>query len=178
VASQLLERRAALSGDEREQVREIGSIAQITQEMMREIVWMLNPTNDRVEDLVLKMKEVVPRLLPGVGLEFRVSGDRLPARMSIDFKRNVFLVFKEAVHNIMRHANATNVTIEVRNDNGSFRMQISDNGRGFDTARAKRGNGLANMQRRATQLAGSVRVDSGPAKGTTVTLETENHANT
>ncbi|HTK82911.1 MAG TPA: two-component regulator propeller domain-containing protein [Bacteroidota bacterium] len=178
VTSQLLERRTAtsLSGNDREQIREIGAVAQNTQEMMRDIVWMLNPSNDHIEDLVLKMKEVAARLLPGQPCEFNVSAAKLSRQTSIDFKRNVFLVFKEALHNTVRHSSATQVIVDLHTENGSFTLQVRDNGNGFDPSVVKRGNGLSNMQRRAAQLKGLVTVESSPGNGTTVRLTIENHA--
>ena len=180
ITSQLLERRATstLSGTDREHIREIGNVARSTQEMMRDIVWMLNPGNDHVDDLMLKMKEVAQRLMPDRRCEFRVFSDKLVSRTSIEFKRNVILVLKEALHNVVRHSAATSVVIDARSENKSFELRITDNGGGFDRHLVNRGNGLANMQRRASQLGGLLTVQSSPGNGTTVSLKIKNHVNT
>jgi two-component sensor histidine kinase len=177
VVSQIMERQGSLSDQDRAQLREIGSIATSTQEMMRDIVWMLNPKNDTLDDFLLRMKEVAARLLPDIRHTFIVPHGKLLDKVSIEFKRNVFLIFKEALNNIVRHARATEAVIRVEQANGVFRLEIRDDGNGFDVAKARRGNGLANLRRRAGQVGGTIDVSSKPGGGTVVTLTVKNHAN-
>lgn len=178
VSTQILERRLrnTLPDPDREHIREIGSVAQSTQEMMRDIVWMLNPSHDRFGDLVLKMKGVAASLLGNREYEFHVSPEDSPDTLSIDFKRNVFLIYKEALNNIVRHSSATRVVIDIKRQNGSFTFRISDNGKGFDTSIAETGSGLSSMRRRADHLPGILTVQSSPGEGTTISLRIKNNA--
>ena len=177
IASQIMERQASLSPKERSQLKEIGIIATTTQEMMRDIVWMLNPKNDSLDDFVLKMKEVTSQLLQDIRYTFVVPEERLLDKVSIEFKRNVFLIFKESLNNIVRHSFASEVSIAVKQENGTFTLQIEDNGKGFEGNRTFPGSGLANIRRRALQMGGAMDIHSAAGKGTTITLSVKNHAN-
>jgi len=95
----------------------------------------------------------------------------LPAgRLPVDRQRDLILMFKEALHNIMRHAAATGVDIRLTQSNTQLSVILRDNGRGFDPAAATDGMGLTNLQRRAAKHGGSVRIDTAPAQGTTLTI--------
>ena len=176
VASQIMEREGSVPDGLRTQLKEIGAVAAASQEMMRDIVWMLNPSHDSLDDFLLKMKDVATRLLAGVTWTFVAPKERLLEKVSIEFKRNVFLIFKESLNNIVRHSRATQVTIEVSQSGGAFTMRIRDNGRGFDAQAAFPGSGIANLRRRAEQIGGELEVMSDPAQGTTVSLSVQNHA--
>ena len=177
VASQIMERQASLSAKERSQLKEIGLIATTTQEMMRDIVWMINPKNDSLDDFVLKMKEVTSQLLQDMQYTFVVPEERLLNKVSIEFKRNVFLIFKESLNNILRHSSASEVSIAVKQENNTFTLQIEDNGKGFEENRTFPGSGLANIRHRASQIGGVMDIHSAAGKGTTITLSVKNHAN-
>ena len=178
VSTQILERRlnAVLPDADKEHIHEIGVVARSTQEMMRDIVWMLNPSHDRFGDLVLKMKDVASGLLGERDCEFTVSPQDSPDILSIDFKRNVFLIYKEALNNIVRHSSATRIVVEIIRRNGSFVLKVADNGKGFDTGPGRSGSGLTSMRRRAAQLGGSLIVRSASGEGTTVILDVKNGA--
>ena len=79
-------------------------------------------------------------------------------------------MFKEILHNIITHAQATRVEIEVEISRRQFLLRVRDNGVGFDEAHVRRGNGLKNLRRRAAELRGSVEILSPPKGGTTVTV--------
>ena len=177
IASQIMQRESSLSDRELNQLAEIRQVASDTQEMMRDIVWMLNPGNDSLDDFLLKMKEVAVRLLGETRYTFLAPGEKLLDRVSIEFKRNVFLIFKESLNNIIRHSMATEVAIEVQQDHGMFTLHIRDNGRGFDIDGAVTGSGLANLRRRAKLIDGKLDITSAAGKGTTMTLTVKNHAN-
>jgi signal transduction histidine kinase len=177
IASQIMQRESSLSERDQQQLAEIRQVATSTQEMMRDIVWMLNPKNDSVDDFLLKMKEVAARLLPDIRYTFRAPGEKLLDRVSIDFKRNIFLIYKESLNNIVRHSSATEVAIEVKQGHDMFTMHIHDNGRGFDINQTVSGSGLANLRRRAELMGGKLDITSDTGKGTSITLAVKNHAN-
>jgi signal transduction histidine kinase len=94
-------------------------------------------------------------------------------------RREVFLIFKESLTNIAKHAGATNVAMEFNIAQHNLRLSITDNGHGFDpeligptlAARGKGGHGIFSMKKRAAELNGSLEIRSGPGGGTTITLE-------
>jgi signal transduction histidine kinase/ligand-binding sensor domain-containing protein len=177
VVSQLLERQESLEEQDRTRIKDIGAITAITQEMLRDIVWMLNPKNDSVEDLLLKMKEYAGRLLHNMDYTFYAPPENLADKLSIEFKRNIYLIFKETLNNIVKHASATDVGIEVRQENHVFSLKIVDNGTGFSSNGTNSGNGLTNIYRRAAHIKAKVHISSVPGEGTTIALSVKNHSN-
>ena len=88
----------------------------------------------------------------------------------MDVLRHVFLLYKEALHNVAKHARATCVAIEVRDERGLFVLTIRDDGVGFREDEVRRGHGLASMRRRADQVSGRIEIESAPGNGTTLTF--------
>jgi ligand-binding sensor domain-containing protein len=152
-----------------EEVSEIRRIAIQTIGSLRDIVWFLDPASDSMGDLIIRMKETARTMLPGIAFEFRSAG-RDGSRTSLELRRNVFLMFKEILHNIAKHAHATRVEIEVEVTPRQFRLRVSDNGIGFEETRVHSGNGLKNLRRRAADLRGSMNLESRTGHGTIVTL--------
>jgi signal transduction histidine kinase len=105
----------------------------------------------------------------GVQLRFESSGDAT-LRLSADVRRHVFLMFKETLNNVVRHAGATVVCVQVTVGARQLRVVVTDDGRGFDTARNTEGQGLRNLERRTSSLGGSLQVTSSPGTGTRVAL--------
>ena len=92
------------------------------------------------------------------------------AELTDDKKHAVVQITREALSNIVRHANATEVYIDLHEDASYLTLVISDNGQGFNTAEISAGNGLHNMRQRVTQLGGAIEIISHPGRGTTLTL--------
>jgi signal transduction histidine kinase len=97
--------------------------------------------------------------------------------LGANIRREVFLVFKESVNNMIKHSGLTESEIEFVVDEREFTLTISDNGKGFDPANESDGHGLMSMRERTHAIGGQLKVDSKPAKGTTITLTVprENH---
>jgi two-component sensor histidine kinase len=150
------------------------AIARISRESvasMSDIVWAIDPRRDTHHDLIRRMRQFAIDMLGGARAEVRfvVSGEDQPRRVGPDFRRQVFLVFKEAVHNAARHSGCSKAEIEIMMDRNGITLRIQDDGTGFDIESDSQGQGLASMRRRAESLGGHVEVMSGNL-GTTVTL--------
>jgi signal transduction histidine kinase len=91
-------------------------------------------------------------------------------RLGADVRRQVFLIYKEALNNVVRHSAATEATIELRVTGQSLALKLSDNGRGFDVKTPAEGQGVTSLKARAHQLGGTLDVRSSPGSGTTLTL--------
>lgn len=170
VASQIMQRRSGLTDDQRSHLDELRSTATRTQEMLRDIVWLLSPRNDSFDDFVLKLREIAGRLLPETPCTFDVSGGEEWERLGLEFKRNVVLFLKEVLNNVARHASAGKVEVEMKLSGAMFSLRVRDNGRGFRTDTHPSGNGLLNLRQRALSLGGSVTINSAPGKGTDIGL--------
>ncbi|MFN7997591.1 MAG: two-component regulator propeller domain-containing protein [Bryobacteraceae bacterium] len=152
----------------------LADIAGISRELvdsMSDIVWATDPERDHLSDLVHRMRRFASDILSPleIGLVFRSleSGDDLP--MDADLRRQIFLIFKEALHNIVRHSGARSVHIDLRLESGLLRLTVEDDGRGFDAAREQDGHGLRSMRERTRKGGGEIDIRSGPG-GTTLAL--------
>lgn len=149
---------------------QVRSIALETIDTLRDIVWFLDPKHDRLSDLVTRLNETARNMLARVAFQFEQNGDFHSAKLPLAFRRNVPPLFKEALHNILKHAQATEVRIMVRRWEDQFQFSVADNGRGFDEPATPSGNGLKNMRRRAADIGGRLEIASRRGDGTTLTL--------
>jgi signal transduction histidine kinase len=106
----------------------------------------------------------------GIDLRFQADDCEEQRHTSSDFRRQLYLIFKEAVNNASRHSACTQARVEMHVWKGRMELRISDNGRGFELSTAGTGNGLVNMQRRATGLGGTLQLQSEPGRGTDLKL--------
>jgi ligand-binding sensor domain-containing protein/signal transduction histidine kinase len=138
------------------------------------IVWAVNPKNDTLDHLVGFICRVCTEFLARSRVSCRLDlPDELPARpVSPELRHHVFLVVREAVTNVVKHASATCVKITVTLDGDLLRFRVENDGRGFAVPEAEAGerNGLKNMRSRIEELGGSFRVESQADAGTTLEL--------
>ena len=88
----------------------------------------------------------------------------------MDVRKNLYLIFKEATNNMVKYAGADKASFSISGKKGNLTMLIRDNGKGFDTSKESKGNGLKNMQRRAAEIGAKLLIESEPGKGTTIQL--------
>ncbi len=139
---------------------------------MQDIIWTINTRHDQLEDLVTRMRSFGIRMMEARQIDFvvRVSDGFRPARLNISQRRNIYLVFKEAINNAIKYSDCSRVTLFLTIRSGHLKMIIEDNGKGFDPNHAEQGNGLENMEQRATEIGGTLQLRSRPGKGTCVEL--------
>jgi ligand-binding sensor domain-containing protein len=151
---------------------EIAGISRELIDSMSDIVWAINPEHDRVSDLSHRMRRFAADLLgaQGIALGFQASAAGDDSGIGANARRQVWLVFKEAVHNAARHSGATRVDVELSAAGGDLVLRVTDDGRGFEAAAPVEGNGLASMRRRARDAGGALVLESAPGRGTRLTL--------
>ncbi|HEY4109136.1 sensor histidine kinase [Puia sp.] len=154
---------------------EITGIRRYSHEMidkMGEIVWALNERNDSLSDLLSYTRSYAAEYLlqGGIRCQVETPADLPSGFVSGEFRRNVYLTIKEALHNIVKHAQAEQVDIRMAVQPGKFLLiTIADDGIGFDRERIRPfANGINNMQRRIRDLGGTLAIFTGP--GTTIRL--------
>src|SRR5207253_3013310 len=115
---------------------------------MSDIVWAINPNKDHLRDLIQRMRRFASDLFTARQIEFTFTapGEEQALKIGADLRRQVFLIFKEAVNNIARHSACTEARIEMRIENGSLMIKVADNGAGFDPAEMSDGHGLQSMR--------------------------------
>lgn len=141
-------------------------------ENMRDMIWALNPENATLANLVARMREYTTDYLEDFAIEITYSIPKNIPQTPIksEINRALFLVVKEAVTNISKHANATKIDFKIAISENYLRVQIKDNGCGFENQKTS-GNGLKNMQSRIEEVGGRTEVDSKVGSGTRVKIE-------
>lgn len=157
----------------REELEEIRRVAASTAASMHDIVWLISPGQKSLGDLIARLRETAACMLVGIGYSFETEApDHADAAsgLPLETQRELFLIFKEALHNIRRHAAATAVNLNLTLAAGVLTLVIRDNGRGFDQASPTTGFGLSNMRRRAAACRGKLEITSAPGSGSVLTL--------
>jgi nitrate/nitrite-specific signal transduction histidine kinase len=138
----------------------IGSVSRELAESMNDIVWSVNPRRDHLSDLVQRMRRFSSDVLGGGNIDFHFRA-RVPEEsilVAVDVRREVYLIFKEAVNNLARHSGCTRADVEISIEHSSLNVQIEDNGKGLCEGRNNAGNGLWSMKQRAQRIGGGHRV--------------------
>lgn len=151
-------------------LQRISQSATALSESMQDIIWAMKSRNDYLEDVASRMTEFGLRLLEARGIRFVTRIDEhFPVRRLLpEQRRNLYLIFKEAINNAAKYAAATEVELEFSAAGGVLTLAISDNGEGFDPESKESGNGLYNMRQRAAEIGGKLEIVSAPGKGTRV----------
>jgi signal transduction histidine kinase len=152
----------------------LSDIAGISRELvdsMSDIVWAINPEHDRMGNLVHRMRRFATDVLGGQGiaLRFRSSVTDEDLKISAEVRRQLYLIFKESIHNVVRHSGAGRVEVALDGVKDGLTLTVTDDGEGFDAAAEHEGHGLRSMRRRAAAMGGLVELASSPGRGTTVT---------
>ena len=156
-----------------EQLIKIRRQAQKTMDSMSDIVWSINPYYDNFESMLARMKEFAAEMCEPkqIALQFDVAKELETVSFDTDKRKNIFLIFKEAVNNAVKYSNCNLLVIRFsKSRDKDFIMIVHDNGNGFDEVLIKKGNGLRNMKARAIDIGGQLNVQSIEGQGTTVEL--------
>lgn len=148
----------------------IAAIARESVASMNDIVWAIAPENDSLIDLTRRMRRHAEEVF--AFREIELDFNAVPVadlKLSVGVRRDVLLIFKEAVSNAAKHSGCTRVEIDFRCERSVLSLKIKDDGRGFDAGESYDGQGLRSMTRRARALGGQLRIDA--SDGTTVALE-------
>src|SRR5215471_4145073 len=118
---------------------------------MSDIVWSINPQKDHLSDLIQRMRRFASDTLSAseVALRFTAPDDGADIRLGADVRREVFLIFKESVNNVVRHSCASEAEIDFVLTSDSLSLMVKDNGKGFDPSNDENGHGFASMRERA-----------------------------
>jgi signal transduction histidine kinase len=152
----------------------MASTARQAVKSLDEIVWAVNPRNDTLAHLVDYTGQFAADYLRAAGVRCLLDlPEHAPQReISSAVRHNIFLVVKEALQNIVKHARATEVWLRINATGQSLRIVIGDNGGGFESAPENAlADGLRNMQQRMNELGGECRIQSRVGAGTEIIVE-------
>ena len=156
-----------------ELVGQIATMSRLGIKSLDEIVWAVNPRNDTLQDLLDYAGQYAVDFLQTAGIRCRVDFPNTPPAREIpaDVRHGLFLAVKEALHNIIKHAQAREVWLRVSVTDSALQWVIEDNGRGFDQSPSDaRADGVRNMRQRLAELGGGCSVESRPGAGTRISL--------
>jgi ligand-binding sensor domain-containing protein/signal transduction histidine kinase len=160
----------------------IQSIAHTSRELLKtmdEIVWVVNPRNDTLENLTAYLSHYAVEYFQNTSIEceLQLPPDIPQLPVSSETRHNLFLTFEESLNNVLKHSAATNVKVAMAVTALVFELKITDNGKGFDMPAenrpahgARAGNGLKNMRQRLSAIGGQCAVSSHPGAGACVTI--------
>lgn len=173
ILSEVMKKRDQDPDERRRIISKISGISDIVVDEMNDIIWALNPKNDNLPSFITYLRQNASEYLSSTGIEpeFSLPGDYPPVPMSSEQRRNLYLVVKEAIHNIVKHSDATSAGVHVFWSDSCLGISITDNGKGFDVgALSNAGNGMTTMRRRVESLNGKFGIISGPGEGTRVSI--------
>lgn len=155
---------------------DFGSVARMSRELVAalyETVWAVSPENDHLDSLASYLCQLANQMCEQAHLKCRLEVPDFPTDFPVNsqIRHNLVMAVKESIHNTVRHAQATEVSLCVRFDAGRLSVDVTDNGKGFDVSAKRSGNGVRNIERRMATIGGHAAVNSQPNAGTHVHLE-------
>jgi len=153
-----------------EDLGEVESIARESSLAMRDIVWLLERRQDSIGDLVQRMRETAGRLLREVNYTIECSSLKVESKLTLDAKRHLFLFYKEAVHNVVKHSHASHVVIRLGDQGERLFLEVSDDGVGLPQHGGSRVSSVQKLEERARVLEGQLQIESENGVGTLLRL--------
>jgi len=145
-------------------------------EAMNDIVWAVNADNDDMASVVKRMQAFAVSVTEARGCKLHMHADEdlKNRRLEMTQRKDLYLIFKEAVNNAMKYSGCLNLRVDLIREGGGILMRIQDDGRGFDPLAGNGsvggGNGVGNMRVRAATIPGTLTINSEVGQGTTVEL--------
>ena len=137
-----------------------------------DIVWNISPKNDALASLIARMTRYSSELFEAKQINYQFTIPEYIEQLSLTMeqRRNVYLVFKESVNNLVKYSQCTHATVSISIEHKTLLLAIEDNGQGFDPKARPDRNGIYNLQERAAELRGTIEIHSEPGKGTRIVL--------
>ncbi len=150
----------------------IGTNAHKMLEKIDDIVWVVNPTNDKFQNLGLRIREYAIPLFESKNIKPEIHFDKQmnTLQLPMEVRRNIYLIAKEAINNAIKYSGCKSVKIFFRQEFPGLIMEISDDGNGFNPEAPTSRNGIKNMKLRASQVNSLIEIKSAPGMGTQITL--------
>lgn len=146
-------------------------------ESMSDIVWAINPQNDTVEKVIYKMKEFAGEVLEPLNIdyEFKEEGNFSDAKLTLEKRKDLFLIFKEAINNAAKYSRCSFINIVLKYDGNTIELHVKDNGLGFDQEKVRKGNGLQNIYARSQNMLAALQYKTSIGTGTDMQLSVPSH---
>jgi ligand-binding sensor domain-containing protein/two-component sensor histidine kinase len=141
-------------------------------EKMDDIVWSISTRNDTVGLLFIRIQQFASSVLEAKDIEYEVNIPEKLKGMKLDMQRrqHIYLILKEAINNLIKYSECTTVSINAGYAGGKLKIEVTDDGKGFDPEKIQPGNGLYNMKKRTAAMNGRLLIATAPCGGTKITL--------
>jgi signal transduction histidine kinase/ligand-binding sensor domain-containing protein len=160
--------------DEKKLVRQIKQNAQEVYSGTKDILWALDPKSDNLYEILTHIKNFGIELFQDTAVEFefaKIDASLLNIRLPMEYSRNMTMIYKELLNNVLKHASASMVKLTLTNlTRNNIIITLKDNGKGFDQQTTVAGNGTANVKSRAGRIGGVIDICSVIGRGTKITL--------
>ena len=180
IYSEVATNRSQKNKNANEAISKIGIASRELIDKMSDIVWSTNPNNESFEQLQNRMQAFAAMILTPRNIQYNFNANEAVKNIQLtaEERKNIFLIYKEAIHNIVKYAGCSTVEIRLSLQNKQLGMTIKDDGKGFDFAsqntkvnnKSLGGNGLKNMQIRASDIHAEFNISSSKNKGATIKL--------
>ena len=157
------------SEDAGEMVNEIKQNSLSLMERMDDIVWSINPKNDTLENLLLRIRDFAAQLFEAKDIDYTIQIDEgiKMVKLPMAFRQHIYLILKEAINNLVKYSNCSKATLRVGYLQGKLDLLVEDNGKGFDFSKVSlenKGNGLNSIRRRSNLINADILINSAPGK--------------
>jgi len=161
------------SGMQKTKLKTIGDRAGELIDNMSDIVWLVNPKNKSLKDLILRLKDSYSGLCNSLGISFKLMNiEQLDeSGIIMEERQNIYLIFKEGINNSIKYSACRNIILSVETNNKNYEISLSDDGSGFNAKNNYPGNGLNNMKKRAQDSGMRLELESSVGHGTVICLK-------
>lgn len=175
--SEILKRKLSAAAPENlDYIEKISGVATELSRSTRDFIWTLDPGQDSLYDIALYLKDFGDEIFDKTGITFRVDGISRTlekTKLPVKSRRHLTLIIKEAMNNILKHAQARNVLFRIQVETSGFKISVQDDGIGYEQKTPSSGRGLSNMQQRATLIESELHIISKIGNGTTIEVVCE-----
>src|SRR4030095_7593472 len=135
-----------------------------------DIIWSINTQHDTLEEMLARMRRFASELFDHTDTryQFKLEEGSADKKLDMEHRRDIYLIFKESLNNIYKHASATNVFIRLALINQLLEMEIKDDGKGFNPGDSTHRNGLKNLKARVEKWKGQIKIESAAGEGTVI----------
>lgn len=144
-------------------------------EKMDDIVWSISSKNDTVGNLFIRIQQFASSVLEAKDIDYEVQVPEKIKELKLDMQKrqHIYLILKEAINNLIKYSGCSSVSIKADCVGGMLKIEVADDGQGFDKEKIRLGNGLNNMQQRTDFMRGNLQITTTPGNGTSIILSVQ-----
>lgn len=162
-----------LKGEEKETKKYLDLISNESRNVisnMRDIIWMINPKQDSLRDLILRLNDSFAEIFNQKEISFKTENIELLKNITLpmEYRQNLYLILKEGINNCLKYSCCSELILSARMNNNNLEVLLKDNGVGIRTNGSTNGNGLSNIKERAKKIGGNLIIESGNQNGTSI----------